>query len=202
MAYSDLKTQTEMSPLEDRRDLYKILSECYYAPDGNLLENLGGLDAGRGGLFAELAGICPDEKDIPELLLDHCRLFVGPYKLLAPPYGSVFLEDETRVMGNSTIDARKRYTAEGLDIDLKEMPDHIAIELEFMYYLVFKQIQADENSESGEADSYLAKQKSFLTMHLGAWVSEFTDRIEAQAKTGFYRDLGRITRRFMDTASD
>ena len=193
MANSDLLTKTELHPAADRRDLYKILAECYYPPDNNLRDVLGGLDPDRGELFAELAGLCPEEKDLPELVMDHTRLFVGPYKLLAPPYGSVYLEDKTRVMGNSTIDAQKRYAEEGLDIGLKEIPDHITIELEFMYYLVFEQIKA------GDAEFYLEKQSTFLELHLGAWVSEFTDNMVSQAGTEFYKGLGRITQQFVST---
>lgn len=202
MANSDLKSRTELYPAADRRDLYKILAECYYRPDDSLLESLKNLDQDRGELFTELAGLLPAEEDIPALVMDHTRLFVGPYGLLAPPYGSVFLEDKTRVMGTSTIDAQRQYAEEGLDIELKEVPDHIAIELEFMYYLVFRQIEAGLNSDPAGVERYLAKQKVFLERHLGAWVTEFTNNIASQADTGFYRSLARITQQFVSTDLD
>ncbi|MBM2831889.1 MAG: torD6, partial [Dehalococcoidia bacterium] len=41
-------------------------------------------------------------------------LFVGPYRLLAPPYWSAYLEDARVVMGDSTMDVKNRYREEGL----------------------------------------------------------------------------------------
>jgi putative dimethyl sulfoxide reductase chaperone len=131
------------------------------------------------------------------LQIDYTKLFVGPYGLLTSPYGSAYLEDAKAVMGDSTMDVKKRYREEGLDISLKEAPDHIVIELEFMYFLAFKEIEAIGNSDDGGAARYREKQKAFLDTHLGIWVSEFADNVEANAQTGFYKYLARITKSFV-----
>lgn len=191
---------------EYRRDLYKLLSECFYPPDEGLVEILERLDKSRGGLYLEIAKALPRTIDIELLKIDYSKLFLGPYGLLAPPYGSMYLEDVRRVMGNSTIDAKIRYEAEGLEIGLKETPDHIAIELEFMYFLIFKEIEAARNSDNAQALNFINKQEAFLKTHLGMWVSEFGERVEENAQTDFYKVLGRITRAFVcedrDTISD
>lgn len=191
---------------EYRKDSYKLLSECFYSPDEGLVETLRQLDKSRGGLYSEIAKAIPGTIDIELLKIDYSKLFLGPYQLLAPPYGSVYLEDARRVMGNSTIDAKNRYEAEGLEIGLKEAPDHIAIELEFMYFLIFKEIEAARNSDNAQALNFITKQEAFLKTHLGMWVSEFGDRVEEKAETAFYKVLGRITRAFVcedrDTMSD
>ncbi|MFN2356106.1 MAG: molecular chaperone, partial [Desulfopila sp.] len=70
-----------------------------------------------------------------DLLVEYARLFVGPFELLAPPYGSVYLETGRRLMGDSTIAVQHMYTNAGLTLDVQEAPDHIALELEFMHYL-------------------------------------------------------------------
>ncbi len=186
-----------LSQEEYRGDSYKLLSECYYLADEGLIENLSGLDTKMGGTFSDIAKHCPRISDIASLAVDYSKLFVGPYGLLAPPYGSVYLEDTRRVMGNSTMDVRTKYEEEGLDIGLKEAPDHIAIELEFMYFLIFKQVEATRNSDSKSAASYLRKQKAFLETHLGIWVSEFADNVEANAQTEFYKNLARLTKSFV-----
>ena len=45
-----------------------------------------------------------------------------------------------------------------LSNDFKEPPDHISIELEFMYYLAFKEIEALESNNEDLSRSYLKKQ--------------------------------------------
>ena len=182
---------------EYRRDSYKFLSECYYLPDEGLVKTLNNLNASRGGLYLDIAKHCPGMSDIDSLIIDYSKLFVGPYGLLAPPYGSVYLEDTDRVMGNSTADVRKKYSEEGLDISLKEAPDHIAIELEFMYFLVFKEIEATKNHDLSNTTRYKEKQRAFLETHLGVWVSDFASKVEASAQTEFYKYLARVTKSFV-----
>ena len=186
-----------LSREEYRGNSYKLLSECYYPPDEKLIEILNGIEKSRGGLYSEITRNIPELSDIESLIIDHSKLFLGPYELLAPPYGSVYLENTRRIMGNSTIDVMNRYREEGLDIGIKEVPDHIAIELEFMYLLIFKQGEAIRNSDSGNAVSYLRKQKAFLESHLGIWVSEFANNVEANGQTEFYKNLARSTKLFV-----
>ena len=197
MRYYNIKSKAELSHKEYRRDSYKLLSECYYLPDKGLLSKLSSLDTKKGQLFSNLAKHCPRISDIDSLTVDYSRLFVGPYELLAPPYGSVYLEDKRRVIGESTVDVKKRYAEEGLDIGLKEVPDHIAIELEFMYFIIFREVEAIRISDFGTSVRYLKKQKAFLETHLGMWVSEFGDNVEANAQTTFYNNLAGITESFI-----
>jgi TorA maturation chaperone TorD len=186
----------ELLPVEEyRADSYKLLSECYYLPDQRLMGMLRGSGKSCCGLYSEIAVGIP--VDVESLRIDYSELFVGPYRLLAPPYGSVYLEGTRRVMGNSTVDVRNKYREEGLDIALKEAPDHIAIELEFMYFLIFKEVEAIRNCDSASAASYLKKQKVFLEAHLGIWVPEFADTVEANGQTEFYRNLARLTNSFV-----
>lgn len=186
-----------VSKEEYRRGCYKALADCYYLPDKGLLKTLRNLDRSRSNLQSELASNAPALKNIQALRIDYSKLFVGPYKLLAPPYGSVYLENTTRVMGDSTLDVKNRYGKEGLQVDLKEAPDHIAIELEFMYYLISKEIEAALMSDAVSTAAYLEKQKDFLETHLGIWVSDLASNIAANAETVFYRNLAKLTDSFV-----
>ena len=195
---SILKSKALLLNNEYRRDSYKLLSECYYLPDAGLVKRLNNLDASRGGLYADIVKYCPKIIDIDSLIIDYTKLFVGPYGLLAPPYGSIYLDNNSRVMGNSTMDARNRYVEEGLDTCLKEAPDHIAIELEFMYFLIFKEIEATKNNDLNNAYRYQEKQRAFLENHLGTWIPEFAGKVEANAQTEFYKNIARITEYCID----
>lgn len=192
----------EMPSRRRRADSYKLLSECYHLPDERLLRTLKSLGESAGGIFSKILKSVPggngSSSVVDALKIDHSRLFVGPFKLLAPPYGSVYLEGERRIMGDSTVDVGDRYAEEGLDVSLKEAPDHIAIELEFMYFLILKEIEAAGGDPGPKnAAYYLERQRSFLESHLGRWVSGFADDLEANARTEFYGNLGRLTESFV-----
>ena len=195
---SILKSKALLLNNEYRRDSYKLLSECYYLPDAGLVKRLNNLDTSGEGLYTDIVKYCPKIIDIDSLIIDYTKLFVGPYGLLAPPYGSIYLENNGRVMGNSTMEARNSYAEEGLDICLKEAPDHIAIELEFMYFLIFKEIEATKNNDLNNTSRYQEKQRAFLENHLYTWIPDFTDKVEANAQTEFYRNIARITKYFID----
>jgi len=135
------------------------------------------------------------------LKIDYTRLFVGPFKLLAPPYGSVYLEDN-RIMAESTMDVAKWYEKEALNVLISGPPDHIAIELEFMYYLAVKQIQATKGENSQDIQLYQNKQKVFLCSHLTKWLPEFTENVQKRAQTEFYRKLAGLTDIFLQNDLD
>ena len=184
--------------VDARAESYKLLSDCYYLPDEPLIERLGNIDACAGWPCSEIARLAPQVSDLKALIVDFSRLFIGPFKLLAPAYGSVYLEEQHTVMGNSTIDAEKRYLQEGLKISRKEIPDHIAIELEFMHFLAFKQNQSIRSSDPEATSVYLKKQKSFLKDHLGLWLPGFNDRVRKASKTLFYKELAKVTQLFVE----
>jgi len=180
----------------ERADFYKILSECYYLPDEKLLKTLDEFGKLHSGLFSEVVKNAPKPDDLERHKIDYSRLFLGPFKLLAPPYGSVYLEDG-KFMGNSTVAVKNLYEQEELEIVLKEAPDHISMELEFMYFLVLKETEARENSELKEAAHLHGKQASFMCNHLGVWVQAFALNIERNAQTEFYKALGAATKNFV-----
>ncbi len=100
-------------------------------------------------------------------------------------------------MGDSTIDISKLYQDERLDIVIKDVPDHIALELEFMYYLVAKQIQAINEKNFPDIQLYQQKQKSFLHSHLSRWLPEFVENVQKNAQSDFYRILAKLTEEFV-----
>jgi TorA maturation chaperone TorD len=137
-----------------------------------------------------------------ELAIDHARLFVGPFALLAPPYGSVYLEGERRLMGDSTLVAGECYQEVGLEVaaGFSGTPDHIAVELEFMHFLAVRELNALTAGDLDRAQNFRQKQWAFLERHLAAWVPDFSRSVEEQAQTRFYKVLAAVTRMFI--ASD
>ncbi|MHC4913184.1 MAG: TorD/DmsD family molecular chaperone [Planctomycetota bacterium] len=192
--------QETLDKVCQRANSYKFLSECYYLPDEELLQKI--VDAAQtDGFFAELASHIPEEFELEALKIDFTRLFVGPFKLLAAPYGSVYLEDN-RMLGDSTVDVRSFYEGEGLEVVIEDAPDHIAMELEFMYYLVTKQIEAAGKANPQILQSCLQKQQSFLRTHLARWLPLFVKNVQENAQTEFYKKLTQLTGTFVQKDLD
>jgi TorA maturation chaperone TorD len=134
-----------------------------------------------------------------ELSVEFARLFVGPFELKAPPYGSVYLDEGRRVMGDSTMEIVKLYRETGLVIkdDFKDLPDHIAVELEYLYFLIFKEIEFLKSSQSGRAALFVKYQGMFLNRFLGQWISGFCEKVQENSENDFYKLLAGCTRDFV-----
>lgn len=197
---------------ENRRgDGYRLLSACFYHPQKEtfvqekLFKNLVGLlrqispDAAAHAAAMEKAFLKYSEDD---LLVAYAKLFVGPNELLAPPYGSVYLDGEKTVMGDSTMETIKMYEEQGLSMDgeFRNLPDHITVELEFMYYLIFKEIEALEKSEWDRSLDFIKKQELFLDQFLNRWVKPFCDKIKRGTSNEFYTSLADCVSVFIEKA--
>ena len=189
-----------------RSEIYRLLAHCYYPPDESLSGTIMDLDKKLGQADTKTRQKMNwsgkkilKAESIEELKVEHARLFIGPYSLLAPPYGSVYLESERKIMGNSTMDVVNRYRQSGLIVaeNFKDAPDHIAAELEFMHFLIFKAMEAANQGDVNGIVTGLLNQQSFLEQHLGAWVHEFAGNVVENAKTPFYRNIARATEVFI-----
>ncbi len=191
-----------------RENCFRLLSACFYLPQKELFieENL------FGNLTEYLKVVCPDavifagnmEKSIhnytdEELGVEYARLFTGPFELMAPPYGSVYLDEGRRVMGDSTMEVIKTYQKEGLSRgdDFKELPDHIAVEMEFISYLIYKEIDALEKSDLKNAQDFIDKQATFLNAFLHRWVPPFCKKIKEGTDNWFYTSLADCVSTFV-----
>jgi TorA maturation chaperone TorD len=191
-----------------RAAAYKLLAECYYPPVeatrehvGQLSRSLKKLNLPAAAAVERMAVVLQGDTGFDELAIDHARLFVGPFALLAPPYGSIYLEGERRLMGDSTLAAGECYNEAGLEMsaDFNGTPDHIAVELEFMHFLVVKELDALACGNLDRAQNFSQKQRAFLERHLAAWVPDFSRSVEEQAQTGFYQSLAVATRLFIES---
>lgn len=187
---------------QSRAASYQLLSALYYPPDDSLGDNLHALAEVWGVSQPDLLPLVArmqQEADPHALLLAYTPLFLGPFKVLASPYGSVYLDGKREMMGASTQEVARLYRQAGLDMSAtsKEVPDHIAIELEFMYYLLYSQMEALERDDSETAHNWLARQIDFLDRHLGRWIDPFASAIVKNTSSLFYRSLAEATAAFV-----
>jgi TorA maturation chaperone TorD len=188
-------------------DCYRLLAVFFYEPDitlwrkekictsfAELMKSIS-TEASQAAKQMEQALENMDEEQI---MVDYAALFVGPFELLAPPYGSIYLETTKRLMGDSTMTVLKMYQEAGLSIDVKEAPDHIAIELEFMHYLYTKEAEAVHNGNNAKVQSQASMRKVFLSACLSAWIPEFCRNIRAGTDNSFYRALADCLEIFIE----
>lgn len=194
------------SAAEPRLRVYRALATAFYFPNPDLssvVQELRDALASLGvNLFEEdlsaLERCLAENKAAHEIVQEYCRLFYGPAKLLAPPYESVYREGI--VMGESTLSVIKAYSEAGIAVsqDFKNLPDHVAAELEFMYYLCAKEVEAFEKEDLRGARHYLLLQKLFLKEHLTQWLPQFSKRVEENGTSDVYPRFARIASQFAE----
>jgi len=195
-----------------RADLSRFLSACYYEPTADFAEAdiFGSILAAATAVHPDLvthAGRLADAfaaQDLDELLVDYTRLFLGPIQALATPYGSAWLSRESVQAEDPTAAVRELYEHGGFDIgeDFADLPDHVAVELEFLYLLLFTQRLATRSGNLDDLAAAQLLQRQFLGEHLGAWIGAFTTAVKAHAETAFYRELAGLTERFVQMEAD
>ncbi|MEE8400579.1 MAG: molecular chaperone TorD family protein [Candidatus Hydrothermarchaeaceae archaeon] len=81
------------------------------------------------------------------------------------------------------------YKAFDLEIadNASERLDHISIELEYMYFLTYKEAYARENHGAEKVKICVDAQKKFMEEHLGKWAFHYAKLFKRKIKKGFYR---------------
>jgi len=189
-----------------KMQVYKALADCYFQPDEQLSAAVVTLEHVLQEWIPEQAEqvqymhqeLNRDGKDLQNLTQEYSRLFVGPFELLAPPFGSVYFQQkgqQPQVMSDSTLDAEEFYRQAGLNLSqgFNSPPDHISAELEFMYFLLYKEDQALQKDDPSLALEYSNLRTSFLQKHLGLWGPVFAHRVTKTSSSEFYKSLGQIT---------
>ena len=183
-----------------RADFCRFLAACFYEPAPEFAqEKLFDSMAAAGELIgvefdagARRLGMAFAAEGMEGLLVDYTRLFLGPVDARANPYGSVWMGPDGLAMQDSTMDVVSLYEEGGFELseDFRELPDHVAAELEFLYLLLFREGRAG-------ADGALVLRKRLLGEHLGRWIGPFTDAVRSGAQCAFYRELAELTNRFV-----
>lgn len=140
-----------------------------------------------------------------ELKAEFARLFLGPKKLLAPPFESVYLSPRKRMMGEETMEVRQMYKEMGMEVsELGSIPDdHIGLELEFMYYLCFKTIDLiNNNGDIEDIIKTVEMQRNFILEHLVKWIPQFCKDIRDNSNLLFFIEIANFTEKFINEEKD
>ena len=183
-----------------RANAYSVLARALALPaswDEALLDGLRERFALLGDEIAELAQRVAHEMDLvwadrEAVAVAFAQLFVGPFELDAPPYASLYLDPEQRLMGPVSLAVADLYADAGLAPSTevpRDAPDHVGHELEFMYFLVFEAV------ESGEP-IWMERAARFWNTHLGDWLPQFAEAVITARRHPLYDALGQLLLRF------
>ncbi|MCX7893144.1 MAG: molecular chaperone TorD family protein [Burkholderiales bacterium] len=198
---------TDVEKLAARADVARLLSACFYEPGNELGEErvFDALAEAAGRIDTALAadarrlGEAFAASDVQSLLVDYARLFLGPIQPRARPYGSVWLEVDEGLMQESTLGVARLYEEGGFEVaeDFRDLPDHVAAELEFLYLLLFNAAKAAAAGDDAALAPAAALRRRFLAEHLGAWIAPFAQAMRDGAETDFYRALADLAEGFV-----
>jgi len=157
-----------------------IIARCWWYPDAQLEEAL------DNGLFKEELSTTPT---IDDLQKEYTRLFIGPGDHPCSPYESVYRdqgssEGAVHVHGESTrsvVDWYRQYELMP-DSTWKDLPDHIAVELEFAGHL-----------RRNDPDALSA----FMNEHPQQWMPEFLTAVENHTEMPYYSHLAATTKQLL-----
>ena len=187
-------------------DLYAQLSEFFKEPSPGFVEDVA---SGRLARFFEerrgllgldttlITGLAPDGEALGE---EYRRLFTGPMPPYIVPVESVYKRwanspdcqlpialEKGYLMGDPALDMLRRYRDRGMEVPdaFSSMPDHLALELE---YLAFLASQGDDPAC-----------REFLSSHLDC-LGDLVRDIENAGGGGFYLSGARIARDIVKSA--
>ncbi|STO93990.1 twin-argninine leader-binding protein for DmsA and TorA [Haemophilus pittmaniae] len=113
------------------------------------------------------------------------RLFIGPNALPAPPWGSVYLDKESVIFGDSLLELRAFMRQHGIHFEtaLDEPEDHIGLMLMLSAYLA-------ENNPSLLPE--------FFSQHLLTWAPHQLSLLAAQQDCPFYAALALLAKQALN----
>ncbi len=187
---------------------YRFLGEAFFeAPAVDLLEQLKQDD-----LFADWPLDCTNDamkagldtlqtflqgwqvENFDEVRRDFAHLFIGPGPLLAPPWESVYRNEERLIFDKQTLQVRLLFRQFGMVVPTvhHEPEDHFGLEMMFVAHLCQVALDGIRTGQAYQTDLALAGIDSFFREHVSTWAHPFLADVKEAAKTPYYRGLSLL----------
>lgn len=190
-----------------RANLYSLFSRVYLREvDKPFLDLLRGNDIAEtlkesGFKFYDELISKKEEDLLEDLAVEFASLFlISPGKRLSP-YESVQVGKEAQLGGESASKALFFYKKAGFSFPEEHalLPDHFAVELEFMGLLCDREAAAIDRDDKEAIEFQRLLQKEFAMSHLGRWYRQFLGQIEAATEYPFYKEFSLFAKEFLDS---
>ncbi len=129
-----------------------------------------------------------------ELESEFVRIFVNTRGgVSAPLYHSCYHDDQNLLMNEPALEMSRMLCNTGMDIgpDIGEPPDHLCIELEYLYFLLDQ--ARDINNHPSRAHIHFFSRKFMLS-----WIEIFQQRIPETGVAGFFCSAAKITKELIE----
>lgn len=186
---------------EPDRAILEILSGDAAADAFSLLSAQPGDTMDKASAFVRgLADKAQDEAYIDRLRYEYMRMFIGPEKLVAPPWESVYRNKEGLLFQESTLTIREIYRKQGyLPEGYPNVPDDsLALELDFMSRMATRSLQAMQQDDRDTLLDTLKVQESFLRVHLLYFVPKLMERMTDSSLRMLYPQMTKILIAFLE----
>lgn len=194
---------SNMSNAIRRSQVYGFLADAFLYPTEDwtrdlplLASILGEFHAADCGVETLSAALAAEVWDLPALQAEHRRAF--------GLVGSLCYETEIGLphefrQSQELADIAGFYRAFGFQVggQVRERPDHLAVELEFMHLLALKEAYAHETGIAEHVEVSREAQGKFLTGHLGQWIGALAEALARSAGGGPYCELARCAAAFV-----
>lgn len=129
--------------------------------------------------------------------VDFANLFI----MHLVPYESFYIRDDQMIESGGDNPVLPLYNALDFRVELEKArvvsPDHIGVELEFMYMLCTAQKKALEENDTEAVCELLSVQRGFLKDHLLEWAPMFLINAKRESRTPLYHDGAELTLEFL-----
>ncbi len=117
-----------------------------------------------------------------------------------PLYETKYFPENVFAESQRLADINAFYTAFGVKVSeqTKEKLDHISIELEFMSYILEKELYAIKENNEEYVSVCRDAAKKFFNEHLGQWALKFCNRLLQFSKNEFYKKSGVLFQAFLN----
>jgi TorA-specific chaperone len=118
----------------------------------------------------------------------YVRLFISAKGgITAPLYESCYEFEGAPLMGRAAIEMKERFEAKGLSVTdtIQQPPDHLSIELEYLYFLLDKGWRDKD-------DALVAEAVEFASQTLLPWISELSEKLASEEECRFYPLIATI----------
>lgn len=141
----------------------------------------------------------PKEAAIDRLRTDFTALFLGPRKLPAPIWETVYITGRNELFTEVTLSVRAQYRNHGFSIEgFPHMADdHLMVEFAFLSSLANAALSAHEQGDDEQLHAALGAQREFLKTHLNRWLKQCAEKmLSSYRRGGLYPSLMAFAAQF------
>jgi len=129
--------------------------------------------------------------DYDIIIGDYKSLFSSSGPSIAPINESEYLSEDHLIFEKKGYGLKRIYDIYGWKSRSKkqEQYDHLGIELQFLIFLLEKYHELDDSICMNELNTDL---NNFIDNHLSNWIGEWNHKIQANARSDFYKGIGHL----------